>query len=240
MKKAADFSYYVSKFLAQYLPGEVGASPNTILSYRDTFLLLIKYCKSQEHTPPEKMTLELLTRELVCAFLSWIENERKCSVSTRNQRLAALHSFCRFMQTEDVMRLNQYQLVISIPKKRGKSGTVNYMSPEGVKLILEQPDAKKMSGRRNMVLLSLMYDSGARVQEMADISVGDFRAEPPATIKITGKGGKTRIVPLMEPTATIVRQYISDASLTGGGKHSYPVASGNHRCGLTPGPQGSF
>ena len=233
MKKAADFSYYVSKFLARYLPGEAGASPNTILSYRDTFLLLIKYCKSQENTPPEKMTLELLTRELVCAFLSWLENERNCSVSTRNQRLAALHSFCRFMQTEDVMRLNQYQLVISIPKKRGKSGTVNYMSPEGIKLILEQPDAKKMSGRRDMVLLSLMYDSGARVQEMADISVGDFRAEPPATIKITGKGGKTRIVPLMEPTATIVRQYISDTGLTDGGKHSYPLFPNRHGERLT-------
>jgi integrase/recombinase XerD len=75
------------------------------------------------------MTLELLTRELVCAFLSWLENER----------------FTPFVasQTEDVMRLNQYQLVISIPKKRGKSGTVNYMSPEGIKLILEQPDAKR-------------------------------------------------------------------------------------------------
>jgi len=196
-------------------------------------LLFIRYCNSQEDTPPEKMTLELLTRELVCAFLSWLESERHCSVSTRNQRLAALHSFCRFMQTEDVMRLNQYQLVISIPKKRGKSGTVNYMSPEGIKLILEQPDAKKMSGRRDMVLLSLMYDSGARVQEMADISVGDFRAERPATIKITGKGGKTRIVPLMEPTATIVRQYISDAGLTGGGKHSYPLFPNRHGERLT-------
>jgi integrase/recombinase XerD len=233
MKKAANFSYYVSKFLARYLPGEAGASPNTILSYRDTFLLFIKYCKSQENTPPEEMTLELLTRELVCAFLSWLENERNCSVSTRNQRLAALHSFCRFMQTEDVTRLNLYQLVISIPKKRGKSGTVNYMSPEGIKLILEQPDAKKMSGRRDMVLLSLMYDSGARVQEMADISVGDFRAEPPATIKITGKGGKTRIVPLMEPTATIVRRYISDTGLTGGGKHSYPLFPNRHGERLT-------
>jgi site-specific recombinase XerD len=148
MKTAADFPYYVSKFLARYLPGEAGASSNTILSYRDTFLLFIRYCKSKENTPPEKMTLELMTRELVCAFLSWLENERHCTVSTRNQRLAALHSFCRFMQTEDVMRLNQYQLVISIPKKRGKSGTVNYMSPEGVKVILEQPDATKMSGRR--------------------------------------------------------------------------------------------
>ncbi len=107
---------------ARYLPGEAGASPNTILSYRDTFLLLIKYCKSQENTPPEKMTLELLTRELVCAFLSWLESERHCSVSTRNQRLAALHSFCRFMQTEDVMRLNQYQVGDFDTQEKGKIG----------------------------------------------------------------------------------------------------------------------
>lgn len=223
MKKTADFPHFVSKFLARYLPGEAGASPNTILSYRDTFLLFLKYCKSQENTAPEEMTLDLLTRDLVCAFLGWLEDQRHCSVATRNQRLAALHSFCRFMQTEDVMRLNQYQLIISIPKKRGKSRTVNYMSPEGMKLILEQPDARKMCGRRDMVLLSLMYDSGARVQEMADICVGDFRTEPPATIKITGKGGKTRIVPLLEPTAAIVRQYISDTGLAGTGKHSYPL-----------------
>lgn len=84
MKKAADFPYYMSKFLARYLPGEAGASPNTVLSYRDTFSLFIKYCKSRDNTPPEQMTLELMTRELVCAFLSWLENERKCSVSTRN------------------------------------------------------------------------------------------------------------------------------------------------------------
>jgi len=73
------------------------------------------------------------------------------------------------MQTEDVMRMNQYQSVISIPKKKGKSGVVNYMFPEDVRLILKQPDLKKTSGRRDMVLLSLMYNSGARVQEMADI-----------------------------------------------------------------------
>lgn len=233
MKKSADFPYYVTKFLARYLPGEAGASPNTILSYRDTFLLFIKYCKSQENTAPEEMTLDLLTRELVCAFLSWLEAERNCSVSTRNQRLAALHSFCRFMQTEDVMHLNQYQLIISIPKKRGKSGTVNYMSAEGIKLILQQPDARKKSGRRDMVLLSLMYDSGARVQEMADLSVGDFRAEPPATIKIAGKGGKTRIVPLMEPTATIVRQYIAETGLAGTGNRSYPLFPNRQRERLT-------
>jgi site-specific recombinase XerD len=223
MRKASDFPYYLSKFLTRHLPGEAGVSQNTILSYRDTFLLLLKYCKSHENVPPEKITLDMLTRELVASFLSWLENERNCSVSTRNQRLAAVHSFCRFMQLEDVARLNQYQLIITIPKKKGKKGTINYMSPEGIKLILEQPDTKKMSGRRDMVLLSLMYDTGFRVQEMADLTVGDVRLDTPSTVKITGKGGKTRIVPLMEPTADVVRKYISDFGLSESAKRSYPL-----------------
>jgi site-specific recombinase XerD len=223
MRKVSDFHYYLSKFLTCYLPGEAGVSQNTILSYRDTFLLLLKYFKSQENVSPENMTLDMLTRDLITSFLSWLESERNCGISTRNQRLAAIHSFCRFMQLEDVVRLNQYQLIISIPKKKGKKGTVNYMSPEGIKLILEQPDAKQMSGRRDMVLLSLMYDTGSRVQEMADLTVGDVRLDIPSTVKITGKGGKTRIVPLMEPTADIVRSYISDFGLSGSAKRSYPL-----------------
>jgi site-specific recombinase XerD len=223
MKKKADFPYYLSKFLSSYLPGEAGVSHNTILSYRDTFLLLLKYCKAQVNVLPENMTLDLLTRELVTVFLMWLEKERNCSISTRNQRLSAIHSFCRFMQLEDVVRLNQYQMIISIPKKKGKQGTINYMSPEGIGIILKQPDTGRKSGRRDLVLLSLMYDTGSRVQEMADLTVGDVRLEVPATVKITGKGGKTRIVPLMEPTADIVRRYISDSGLSGNAKMSYPL-----------------
>ena len=223
MRVAADFPYYLSKFLTRYLPGDAGVSQNTILSYRDTFTLLLKYCKSQENIVPENMTLDKLTRELVISFLSWLESERNSSTSTRNQRLTAIHSFCRFMQLEDVPRLHQYQLIISIPKKKGKKGTINYMSPEGIKLILGQPDVQKMSGRRDAILLSLMYDTGARVQEMADLTVGDIRLEPPSTVKLTGKGSKTRIVPLMEPTAVIVRNYISDFGLSTPAKRSYPL-----------------
>jgi site-specific recombinase XerD len=223
VKKAADFPYYLSRFLTAYLPGEAGVSQNTILSYRDTFLLLLKYNKSQNGVLPEKMALDTLTREFVTGFLSWLENGRGCSVSTRNQRLAAIHSFCRFMQLEDVARLNQYQLIISIPKKKGKKRIINYMSPEGIKLILEQPDARRISGRRDMVLLSLMYDTGSRVQEMADLTVGDVRFDLPSTVRITGKGNKTRIVPLMEPTADIVRKYIFDYELSGNAKNSYPL-----------------
>jgi site-specific recombinase XerD len=186
-------------------------------------MLLLKYCKSQENVLPENMALDMLTRELVTSFLSWLESERNCSISTRNQRLTAIHSFCRFMQLEDVPRLHQYQQIISVPKKKGKKGTINYMSPEGIKLILEQPDVQKMAGRRDMVLLSLMYDTGSRVQEMADLTVGDIRIEMPSTVKITGKGNKTRIVPLMEPTAVLVKNYISDFGLSTPAKHSHPL-----------------
>jgi site-specific recombinase XerD len=223
VKKTKDFPYYLSRFLAQYLPGEAGASQNTIMSYRDTFTLLLRYCKFNENTLPENVTLDLLTKDLVIDFLHWLEEARGCSVPTRNQRLAAIHSFCRFMQTEDVIRLNQYQRILSISKKKTKSGTINYMTPDGIKLILEQPDIQSMSGFRDMVLLSLMYDSGARVQEMADLSVGDVRTDSPATVKITGKGSKTRIVPLMDPTADVVRRYITDAGLACHSKHSYPL-----------------
>ena len=225
MKKTTDFPYYLSKFLARYLPGEAGVSRNTILSYRDTFTLFLRYCKACRNVFPENFTLDMLTKELVGMFLSWLEEERGCTVSTRNQRLAAIHSFCRFMQTEDVIRLNQYQKILSISKKKTKSVSINYMSLDSIKLILKQPDVRKMYEHRDLVLLSLMYDSGARVQEMADLSVSDVRIDSPATVKITGKGGKTRIVPLMKPTADIVGSYINCFGLSGNGKRSYPLFS---------------
>ena len=233
MKKEMDFPYYLSGFLARFLPGELGASKNTVLSYRDTFTLFLKYCKSLKNILPENMTLDKLTKELVESFLAWIEEERGCGISTRNQRLAAIHSFCRFMQSEDVIRINQYQRILSIPKKKFKAGTVNYMSLEGIRLILSQPDNDKLSGRRDLALLSLMYDTGARVQEMSDLTVGDVRIDVPATVKITGKGGKARIVPLMGPTANLVKQYIFDADLSSSSRRSYPLFANRGGCKIS-------
>ena len=233
MKKTLDFPYYLSRFLAKYLPGELGVSENTVLSYRDTFTLLLRYCQIYENIIPEKMVLDRFTKELSENFLLWIENERNCSVSTRNQRLAALHSFCRFMQAEDVLRMYQYQQILSIPKKKSKSSSVNYISLEGIRLILRQPDISQKSGYRDMVLLSLMYDSGSRVQEIADLTVGDIRTDSPATLKITGKGGKTRIVPLMAPTADLVKKYISDFGLDHSSRCKHPLFTNRTRDKLT-------
>jgi site-specific recombinase XerD len=93
MKTPTDFAYAVTRYLSQYLPGTVGLSANSIRSYRDTFTLLLKYCAAVERLLPEQLTLAKLDKQLIEAFLAWLETTRHCSVSTRNQRLAALHAF---------------------------------------------------------------------------------------------------------------------------------------------------
>ena len=220
---AHDFQHYLSEFLARFLPGEVGAARNTIMSYRDTFTLLLRYCKAHEDITPEHMRCELLTKELVERFLASAETERGCGPATRNQRLAAIRSFCRYLQARDIERIGQYQRVLSIPKKKTSTTPPHHVSVDEIRLILAQPDASRPTGRRDLALLALMYDSGARVQEIADLTLGDFRADPPATVKLTGKGNKVRIVPLMSPTAALVQRYAEGAGLTGAASRSRPL-----------------
>jgi integrase/recombinase XerD len=218
-----EFQYYLSEFLARFLPGEVGAATNTIMSYRDTFTLLLRYCKVHEDITPEHMTCELLTRDLVERFLAWLEAERGCGPTTRNQRLAAIRSFCRYLQARDVERIGQYQRVLAIPKKKTKTTSPRHLSLDGIRLILDQPDTSRPAGRRDLAMLALIYDTGARVQEIVDLTLGDLRTDPPATVTLTGKGSKTRIVPLMLPTVALVQRYADGAGLTGPASRSRPL-----------------
>lgn len=221
--KPTDFAYSLTSYLAKHLPGEVGASSNTIQSYRDTFSILIKYCASERNIPAEKLTLHQLDKKLIEDFLNWLETERKCSVSTRNQRLAAIHAFFKHLQLEQPQALYQYQQILAIPMKKTRKKSINYLTLESVKNLLDMPDRSTRGGRRDLVLLSLIYDSGARVQEIADVRVADVRLHPPATIKLTGKGNKTRIVPLMEPMARLIDQYLKDSKLHLPQCNEYPL-----------------
>lgn len=218
-----DFQYYLSDFLARFLPGEIGSATNTIRSYRDTFILLLRYCRAHEDITPDHMTCELLTKELVERFLAWLQSERGCSPATRNQRLAAIRSFCRYLQARDIERIGQYQRILTIPKKRTSTASPGHLSLEGIRLILDQPDTSKPSGQRDLALLALIYDSGARVQEIADLTLADLRTDPPATVKLTGKGNKSRIVPLMLPTVTLVQRYADGVGLAGPTDRSRPL-----------------
>ncbi|MDR2531900.1 MAG: site-specific integrase [Oscillospiraceae bacterium] len=205
--KPTDFAYHLTNYLSRYLPGQLGVSANTIKSYRDTFMILIRYCKDQKGIPSERLLLKDLTRDVVEDFLMWLETERNCSISTRNQRLSAIHAFFKYLQYECPESIELFQRIISIPTKRKPKKAFDYLTLEGVQAILSQPNQSTRGGFRDLVLLTLMYDSGARVQEIADLTISDLRLDEPATVRLTGKGSKTRIVPLMSRTAELLLKY---------------------------------
>jgi len=178
--KPTDFAKYLTDFLSAYLPTQKNVSKNTIYSYRDTFKLLINYCQDMKAISVERITLHNLSSELIIDFLAWLETDRKCSISTRNQRLAAIHSFFRYVQAEEPAGIFYYQKIAAIPIKKTQKTMVEYLRPEAIKLLLEQPDKHTPKGRRDITLISLLYDSGARVQEVCDIKVCDVTLQAPA------------------------------------------------------------
>jgi site-specific recombinase XerD len=223
--KPTDFAYYLSAFFTKYLPNELGASTNTVSSYRDAFLLLFKYLRDEKGWRIERLQLKNLNKTLIREFLNWIETGRNCSVATRNVRLIAIHSFFRYLQFEVPDFLVEWQNILDIPVKKTKQGTLTYISLEGVKLLLQMPDCRIKSGRRDLALLSLLYDTGARVQEIADLTPSCVRFSAPSIIKLTGKGKKSRIVPLMKKQTDILGQYMKENKLNRPSANQYPLFS---------------
>jgi len=221
--KPTDFSMHLTAFLSDYLPFQRNVSKNTIKSYRDTFKLLLLFCEQEEAIPIEKLTMKKLSPELIAKFLNWLETDRKSSISTRNLRLTAIHSFFRYAQAEAPESLYHYQKVLAIPVKKKRQTIVEHLSPEGIKILLQQPDKTTSQGRRDLTLISLMYDSGARVQEIIDLSVKDFIPGSNPVLIIAGKGNKTRRIPIMKNTATLVEAYISENRLGQAHKADYPL-----------------
>jgi len=154
---------------------------------------------------PEKMSFEDFTIININAFLQWLEAERKCNVNTCNNRLAALKSFFRYVQTEAPEWIDIAGAVLAMPAKKTALPDISYLSVGAIKLLLE---ASRIEGIRDLALLSLLYDSGARVQEIVDIVINDVRLEKPSTVKLTGKGRKTRIVPLTVQVSDILSRYM--------------------------------
>jgi len=231
--KPTNFARYLTGFFTTYLSGQKNASKNTIYAYRDTFKLLLKYCQDEKGLAIENITVEILTAELIIGFLTWVEVERKCSVSTRNQRLACIHSFFRYVQGEDPTGIYHFQQVISIPIKKTQKKLIEHLSPQAIKSILEQPDKCSAKGRRDLTLLSVLYDTGARVQELIDIKIYNLTLESPSVVELTGKGNKVRRVPLMKNTVTLLQTYISENNLDKPWKNQYPLFVNNQHKKLT-------
>lgn len=213
--KPTDLATHLTAFLTNYLPAQRNVSPNTIKAYRDAFVLLLRYCRDVRGMVLERLNLKQIDPPLVIDFLNHLTQERRWTVRTRNLRLTALHAFFRYLQIEEPGLLLHCQRILAIPLQRHASSVVEYLSPDDLADILKRPDIARREGRRDAVLLSVLYDAAARVQELIDLTVRDVRLESPAQIQLTGKGQKTRLVPLMNSMAEILAEYVQEQGLNG-------------------------
>lgn len=220
---SSDFGRYLSNYFLKYITQRTGYSDNTIKSYRDTFTIFLRYCNDVLRIKPEKLCFSKISKKMVEEFLTWLEDTKNYSISTRNQRLAALHAFFRYLQIEAPEYMELCNSIISISSKKSPMVEMNYLSVAAIKELLATPDISNKEGRRDLAILSLLYDSGARVQELADVLVGDIRIKGSSTLRLTGKGNKTRIIPIMPQTINIVKAYVNDYSLFSESKISPPL-----------------
>ena len=228
--KPTDFSVQLTNYLTHHLASQRNLSPNTIHAYRDGFSLFLRFCRDQRGIALERLRLKDIDVQMVEAFLDHLETDRHVSVRTQNQRLAMLHSFFRYVQSEAPDHLLRCQRILAIPLRRQPRKLVGYLSKEDLADILAQPDLRTRSGRRDAVLLSLLYDTGARVQELIDLSAGDVRLDSPAQVRLFGKGRKMRAVPLMDPTTRLLRDHLRENGLDRPEKSEEPVF-GNRQSG---------
>lgn len=208
-----DFSFYLTNFFNEFLPRHKNVSRNTILLYRDCFVLFLKFCEKERNINVDTISFDDISRELVLNFLSWIETNRKCSIQTRNQRLAAWKSFCKYVQFEDPKYFELCSNIRNIEPKKHNKVSMNYISSDGIRVLLKQPNMHYKNEFRDLAILSLLYDSGARVQELIGLNVSNLCLENNSKIYITGKGNKTRVVPLNKEMSKILKQYISKFKL---------------------------
>lgn len=233
--KTSDFSKYITDFLTTYLIDERGFSKNTVFSYRDAFIQFINYLTQIEKIKIAKITLASITQDRVVSFLDWLQVEKGVAASTRNNRLAAIHSFVKYVQYRHPDHLFEFQRVLSIRSKRQVRGSVTHLSLDGVKQFLSMPNTKTAKGRRDLAILSMLYDTGARVQEIVDLCVQDVHIDKPYYVTLRGKGAKIRTVPMTDDQMIILLSYIDENGLRKSECRPHPLFANNRGEKLTRG-----
>ncbi len=199
----------IHSYLKIYLPKQRKVSPNTIRSYRDALESLFDFVKDEKKIPLADVTFEMLTTEVIASYLDFIQDERGCSTSTRNTRLAAIRAFFKYAAEVDVTVVAFLKAVKTVPvKKPDCIESISYMSETSVAALISVPDASTQKGLRDRFFMILLYDTAARIQEMLAMKLDDFRYGKTPTVTLHGKGGKVRTVPLMAKTVEHLRQYL--------------------------------
>ncbi len=203
MKRTDPIFDAVQSFFNDYLHRTRGCSRRTLESYRDTLRLFFEYAASARGVPVDRLHLVDLDADLILAFLDYLEGTRHNRVSTRNCRLAALHSFFAHVLRRNPDEAGRLARIIALPSKRHSPAPPRYLDPPVVQSFLRKPDRQTPSGRRDFALLLFLYNTGARVSEAAAVCGKDLL--PGLVVNLHGKGGKNRVCPLWPETLAAIK-----------------------------------
>lgn len=206
---ALNFYQKVRDYLTVYLPKQRGASPNTVKAYKEALNSYIDH-KASQGVPLKSISFKCISRESVDEFLDWLEREKGYSISSRNQRLAAIKSFLKYSSERDKTQMALYLEVAAIMKKKDtKTCEIEFFSEAALEAILSQPDQNSRKGKRDLLFMILLYDTGARVQEILDLKLRDVCLDGKSPfVTVTGKGNKMRTIPIMDKTCKHISAYL--------------------------------
>jgi site-specific recombinase XerD len=196
---------WVRRFLLEHIVADLNLSRNTQASYRDALALFLPFAAKEQGQPVDHLEVEHLSPEVVRLFLGYLEEKRRCSVSTRNQRLAAIHAFARFIGVRSPEHLSWCAQIAAVPFKKSTKGMLPYLDKPEMDALLTAPDRRTRQGARDHALLLFLYNSGARSDEAARLTVADLDLGSSPAAKLLGKGNKVRLCPLWTSTASTLR-----------------------------------
>jgi len=212
MKTNNNFPGLIETFFTDRLMRQRQASPNTIASYRDSFCLLFKFAKQRLNKEPSSLSIEDLDATFIGSFLDHIENDRGSCARSRNVRLAAIHSFFKYIALRDPTLSALIQRVLSIPTKKYDRKPVDFLTKPEVDALLAAPDLKTWNGRRDRALLLLSIQTGLRVSELIGLTCKDIVLDSGAHVRCKGKGRKDRCIPLRKELVTTLRSWLKERS----------------------------
>ena len=214
MKDNSLLGPWVRRFLLEHLVAERNLSQNTQTSYRDTLMLFLPFASRQGGSAIDRMTVEDLTPAIVRKFLDHLECDRRCSGVTRNQRLATIRSLARFIGMHSPAHVAWCAAIRAVPFKKTAQTVIGYLEKAEMEALLNQPDRRTSLGARDYALLLFLYNSGARADEAAKLTIGSLQLGASPSVRLRGKGNKFRTCPLWPKTATSLSRLVAERDKT--------------------------
>jgi site-specific recombinase XerD len=200
---------WIRRFLLEHVVAERNLARNTQKSYRDTMALLLPFVAKRAEKAVDRLDLEDFTAETIRGFLAHLEKDRGSCVTTRNQRLATIHAWARFIAEHLPEQIAWSAQVRAIPFKKGPRSAMAYLEKAEMDALLNAPDRSTAQGSRDYALLLSLYNSGARASEIAHVTIADLNLGPSPAIRIHGKGSKTRLCPLWAKTIDVLAPLVA-------------------------------